>query len=80
MKYNPGKMKYFKKVEPGIPLYLYIGVAAAGAFLVVVIVCLVCAYQRKRRQQKKNILTFEKQMTSLESKVARECREGLHYL
>ena len=62
-------------VDDVMPI-IYIVVGVAGLLLLLIIAGLLCLYCKKRAQQKRSKKTFEQQMTSLESRVAKECREG----
>ena len=75
-KYNPGKMKYFKLDDKGLTMWMIIGIAAGGAVILIALLVLICLYCRKRKQQRKSIQNYENRMINLESKVAKECREG----
>ena len=55
-------------------IYIIVGVCV-GVFVIFVI-WMCCLYRRKKRQQEQKERTYEMQMNSLESKVAKECREG----
>ena len=70
-------LKYFKPVSKDIPLYVWIGVGGGALFLIILVIIILCWCRRSRRKQKKNFKSLEVQMNNLESKVARECREGI---
>ena len=55
-------------------IYIIIGVVAAVVLIILIVIF--CLYRRKRKQQRESEKTFEMQINSLESKVAKECREG----
>jgi type II secretory pathway component PulM len=55
-------------------IYIIVGVGGGAFLILVVVMCWYC--QRKKRQQEQKERTYEMQMNSLESKVAKECREG----
>lgn len=59
-----------------VPIEVWIGGGSGVALFIIVGVIILCWCRRNRRKQKKNIKTLEVQMNNLESKVARECREG----
>ena len=69
-------LKYYKVESKGIPLMVWIGAGVGVAVVVILVICVLCWCRRSRRKQKKNFKSLEVQMTNLESKVARECREG----
>ena len=46
-------------------------------FLIILVIIILCWCRRSRRKQKKDFKSLEVQMNNLESKVARECREGI---
>lgn len=72
-----GKLEYFKEVESEvIPIEVWIGVGSGIALFIIICIVILCWCRRSRRKQKKDIKTLEVQMNNLESKVARECREG----
>ena len=72
-----GKLEYFKEVESKvIPIEVWIGVGSGVALFIITCIIILCWCRRSRRKQKKDIKTLEVQMNNLESKVARECREG----
>ena len=72
-----GNLEYFKEVRSSaLPIEVWIGGGAAVLVILIVIIISVCWCRRSRRKQKKTFKSFEVQMTNLESKVARECREG----
>lgn len=56
-------------------IYIIVGVGCGLLIIVILFAC--CLYRRKKRQQEKKERTYEMQMNSLESKVAKECREGM---
>ncbi|CAB4010103.1 plexin-A4, partial, partial [Paramuricea clavata] len=55
---------------------IYIIIGVAGAIFLIVVLLMWCLYRRKKRQQEQNERTYELQLNSLESKVAKECREA----
>ena len=55
-------------------IYIIVGVVA-GVFFIFILM-MICFIRRKKRQQEQKERTYELQMNSLESKVAKECREG----
>ena len=55
-------------------IFIIIGVCVGVILIFVIWMC--CLYRRKKRQQEQKEKTYEMQMNSLESKVAKECREG----
>ena len=59
-----------------IPIEVWIGVGCAVALIIIIGIIIYCWCRRSRRKQKKNFKSLEVQMNNLESKVARECREG----
>ena len=59
-----------------IPTEVWIGVGSGIALFIIICISIICWCRRSRRKQKKDIKTLEVQMNNLESKVARECREG----
>ena len=72
-----GKLEYFKEAESEvIPIEVWIGVGSGIASFIIICIVILCWCRRSRRKQKKDIKTLEVQMNNLESKVARECREG----
>ena len=71
-----GKLKYYKVESKTIPLMVWIGAGIGVAVVVILVICVLCWCRRSRRKQKKNFKSLEVQMNNLESKVARECREG----
>lgn len=75
--FNLGKLEYFKEVQSKIiPIEVWIGVGCAVALIVIIGIIIYCWCRRSHRKQKKNFKSLEVQMNNLESKVARECREG----
>ena len=71
-------LKYYKVETDEIPLIVWIGVAAGIALAVIIFIVVLCWCRRSRRKQKKHFKSLEVQMNNLESKVARECREGAY--
>ena len=55
-------------------IYIIVGVGLGVCLLVFLFMC--CLYRKKRKRQNQKQRTMEMQMNSLESKVAKECREG----
>ena len=77
LEFELGELEYFKEVKSKvIPMEVWIGVGSGVALFIIVGIIILCWWRRSRRKQKKDIKTLEVQMNNLESKVARECREG----
>lgn len=76
LRFSIGMLKYYKVESKGIPLIVWIGVGVGGALVIIVVIVILCWWRRSRRKQKRNLKSLEVQMNNLESKVARECREG----
>ena len=76
--YDVGVLKYDIESEGSsvdlVLIYIIVGVGAGLIAIVIILMC--CFYRRKKRQQEQKERTYEMQMNSLESKVAKECREG----
>ena len=79
MAFRVGKLKY-EVVDDGASgqylflIYIIVGVGLGVCLLVFLFMC--CLYRKKRKRQNQKQRTMEMQMNSLESKVAKECREG----
>ena len=74
-----GKLKYdingAERSSENLELiYIIVGVVGGAFVFFVILMC--CLYRRKKQQQEQKERTYEMQMNSLESKVAKECREG----
>lgn len=77
LKFLLGNLKYFKEATSQvIPIEVWIGVGIGVAVIIIIVIIILCFCRRSRRKQKKNFKSLEVQMNNLESKVARECREG----
>ena len=71
-----GQLEYFRiSLETDKTMYFIIA-GAVGAVLLLFIVILVCYNRRKQKKQKKKVDNIARELETLESKVARECREG----
>ena len=72
-----GNLEYFKEEESKvISIEVWIGVGGGVLLIFIIVVIIVCCNRRSRRKKTKTIKNLEVQMNNLESKVARECREG----
>jgi len=74
--FSIGMLKYYKTETKSIPLAVWIGGGVGVAIIVIVVIIILCWCRRSRRRQKKHFKSLEVQMSNLESKVARECREA----
>lgn len=72
-----GNLEYFKEEENKvIPIEVWIGVGGGVLLIFIIVVIILCWNRHSRRKKSKAIKNLEVQMNNLESKVARECREG----
>lgn len=72
-----GNLEYFKEEESKvIPIEVWIGVGGGVFLIFIIVVIILCWNRHSRRKKSKAIKNLEVQMNNLESKVARECREG----
>jgi uncharacterized membrane protein YuzA (DUF378 family) len=80
LRFTVGKLKYDitgDSTSSSVDMQLiYIIIGVAGAVFLIVVLLMWFLYRRKKRQQEQNERTYELQLNSLESKVAKECREG----
>lgn len=78
LRFNVGRLKYEQVSSESSSnmefIYIIVGVVA-GVFFIFILM-MICFIRRKKRQQEQKERTYELQMNSLESKVAKECREG----
>jgi hypothetical protein len=61
-------------------LVLIIGIAVSAGILIVIILIVVIAYRRKSQESDRELKRMQNQMDILESKVAKECKEGMRLI
>ena len=71
-------LKYYKVETEDIPLIVWVGIGAGIAVAVIIFIAVICWCRRSRRKQKEHFKSLELQLNNLESKVARECRDGIY--
>ena len=69
-----GELKYEGPLGMSMPLL--IGIAAGGGILLLIIVTIIILYRNKSRENDQRMKHMQNQMDILESKVAKECKEG----
>lgn len=77
--FHVGKLTYdvVNEKKGSISLVIIYGIAGGGgAVLLLFVILMFFLYRRKRKQQRQTERTFEMQINTLESKVAKECKEG----
>ncbi len=82
LQYTLGFIRYVSptfEAEPFPWLYIYIAGAIVFVFILVIIV-LVVLYRRRQKKEKKYQKVFETRLDNLESRYARECKEGKEFL
>ena len=78
LQYTLGYVRYSEKKEPANPfrwLYVYIAAGVVAVFIVVIVI-LVVLYRRRQQKDKKYQKVYQTRLDNLESRYARECKEG----
>ena len=70
-----GSLK-FESQMGGLSVPMIIGIGAGGGVLILLIIIIFIAYRQKSRESDRVMKRMHQQMDYLESRVAKECKEG----